>query len=367
MTSRLITLLALILSLAAPARPAIAQQSQQPTLKVATRIIAPFVTREINGALAGFSVDLWRAVARDLDVKYEFVVRNSVVELLEEVGEKRADLAISAISITAERERNFDFSQPMFDAGLQIMAASERVTNSGFSSFLTLLKSPALLEMLAILLGLILLPTPLLWWIERKHDNGVATGNSKIGEFFHTIWWSAATLGAQSPIMPARPLGKLVAILWMFVSVVFISFFTATVTTALTVKQLEQGISGPQDLIGKTVATTAGSTGAAYLRQLNVNALEVQQIEQAYSALQDGRVQAILGDAPVLLYYASHDGKGKVQMAGNIFRPENYGIVFPSGSPLRKQVNEALLKLKESGEYRSLYRKWFAIEAPEKD
>ena len=164
----------------------------------------------------------------------------------------------------------------------------------------------------------------------------------------------------------SSPLGKLIAVIWMFVSVVFISFFTASVTSALTVKQLEQGINGPQDLAGKRVAVTAGSTGAAYLKQQNIDAMEVAQIDQAYAALLDGKVQAIVGDAPVLLYFASHDGKGKAQTAGPVFRPESYGILFPDGSPLRKQVNEAMLRLKESGEYRMLYRKYFSSEG-EKD
>ena len=59
----------------------------------------------------------------------------------------------------------------------------------------------------------------------------------------------------------------------------------------------------------------------------------------------------------VLLYYASHEGK--VQVVGPIFRKENYGIVFPDKSPLRKRVNEALLKLRENGAYDQLYKKWF--------
>jgi len=61
----------------------------------------------------------------------------------------------------------------------------------------------------------------------------------------------------------------------------------------------------------------------------------------------------------VLLYFASHEGKGKVQVVGPIFRKENYGIVFPDKSPLRKRVNEALLKLRENGTYDRLYMKWF--------
>lgn len=337
-------------------------------LKVGTRVIAPFVIKEPNGSLSGFSIDLWRAIAREMNVQYDLVEKPTLPELLGDVTERRTDLAIAAISITSAREKIFEFSQPMFDAGLQIMVSSERASSaSGLAGFLNMLKSPALLEILGILLVLILLPAPIIWFIERRQDNSIAYGKTKVGGFFNSIWWSASTLGAQAPGMPISPLGKVFAVFWMFVGVIFISYFTATVTASLTVKQLELGISGPQDLVGKRVATTAGSTGAAFLRQQNIDTLEVPQIEQAYTALRDGTVQAVVSDAPVLLYYASHDGKGKVQMAGGIFRPENYGILFPPDSALRKRVNEALLRTKESGEYRSLYRKWFASETPEKD
>ena len=72
--------------------------------------------------------------------------------------------------------------------------------------------------------------------------------------------------------------------------------------------------------------------------------MEYANIEEAYRALGESKVDAVVYDAPVLLYYASRDGKGKVQVVGSIFRKENYGIVFPPESPYRKPVNEALLK-----------------------
>src|SRR4030095_9415404 len=76
-------------------------------------------------------------------------------------------------------------------------------------------------------------------------------------------------------------------------------------------------------------------------------------------APQHVQVDAVVYDAPVFLFYAAHEGKGKVQTAGAIFRKENYGIVFPSNSPYRQPVTEALLKLKENGTYDQLYTKWF--------
>ncbi len=127
----------------------------------------------------------------------------------------------------------------------------------------------------------------------------------------------------------------------------------------MTVQQLRGDIEGPDDLPGKRVATTTGSTAAAHLRGLNLQPMEVARIDQAFKALDDRQVDAVVFDAPVLLYHAANAGKGRVRVVGPIFRKENYGILFPQGSPLRKRVNEALLKLRENGTYDVIYARWF--------
>jgi polar amino acid transport system substrate-binding protein len=106
-------------------------------------------------------------------------------------------------------------------------------------------------------------------------------------------------------------------------------------------------------------ASVKGITSASDLRSEHIEPLEFAKIEEAYDALQEGKADAVVYDAPVLVYHAAGEGKGKVHVAGSIFRKENYGIVFQDKSPLRKRVNEALLKLKENGGYDQLYKKWF--------
>jgi polar amino acid transport system substrate-binding protein len=66
-------------------------------------------------------------------------------------------------------------------------------------------------------------------------------------------------------------------------------------------------------------------------------------------------------DSPVLLYYAATAGRHTVRIVGPMLRKENYGILFPRGSALRKPVNEALLTLRESGIYDAIYAKWFSV------
>lgn len=95
------------------------------------------------------------------------------------------------------------------------------------------------------------------------------------------------------------------------------------------------------------------------MRQQNIDLREFERVEVSFQSLQAGETDAVVYDSPVLLYFASHEGKGKVQTVGTIFRKENYGIVFADKSALRKRVNEALLKLKENGTYNQRYGKWF--------
>jgi polar amino acid transport system substrate-binding protein len=333
----------------------------QPTghrLRVATRIVKPFVFEE-SQALTGFSIELWQEISGQLNAKSEFVMKATVKDLLEATRSKEADLAIAAISITAEREIDWDFSQPMFDAGLQIMTPAQGTRSGLFTAIIGGVFSSAVFPILGLVLLMLLVPAHLIWLFERKNSTGMLTHRSYFPGIFEACWWAASTLATQADQMPRAALARIVAVIWMFASVVFIAYFTAAVTSSLTLQQLRGDINGPEDLPGKRVATVKGSTSMDYLRSRNIEATEFANIEEALRALQQGSADAIVYDAPVLLYYASHQGKGKMQVVGNIFRKESYGILFPSNSPHRKPVNEALLKLRENGTYDRLYQKWF--------
>jgi polar amino acid transport system substrate-binding protein len=212
------------------------------------------------------------------------------------------------------------------------------------------------------MLLIILIPAHIVWLVERNHKGGFLENSAYFPGIFKACWWAAGTLATQAEEMPKSPWGRLMAVIWMFISVVFIAYFTATVTTSLTVEQLQSNIKGPQDLASKRVATIIGSTSANYLNQQKIEAKEFKQIDETFAALNNNEVDAVVFDAPILLYYAAHDGKGKVQVVGSIFRKESYAIALPNGSPYRKPINNALLSLQENGTYQEIYDKWFATK-----
>jgi polar amino acid transport system substrate-binding protein len=330
------------------------------TFKIATRLVSPFVIEE-NGELGGFSIELWKNITQELKVKSIFTKNDNVSELLNSVKSGQADVGISAISVTSQREQDFDFSQPIFDSGLQILVRSQG-HQSSISRLADSLFTPEFLQLLGMMLLIILIPAHIVWLVERKHQGGFLENSNYFPGIFKTCWWAAATLATQAEEMPKGALGRIMAVIWMFISVVFIAYFTATVTTSLTVDRLQSNIKNPQDLVGKRVATIISSTSANYLSQQKIETKEFKQIDEAFNALNNSNVDAVVFDAPILLYYAAHDGKGKVQVVGNIFRKESYAIALPNGSPYRKQINNALLSLQENGKYQEIYDKWFSTK-----
>lgn len=329
----------------------------------ATRVLPPMVIRQ-NDQFTGFSIDLWNEIASRINLKFTYEAAPDVRAQLEAVRSGKAALGVAAISITSAREAEFDFSQPILNAGLQIMVSGKTKEAGGnpLGDLLSLLFSWTSLAWLGIAVLLVIVPAHVVWFLERRHAGGIIPTDKYIPGIFYALYWAAGTLATQAESAPKQWLARILTILWMFTGLVFVALYTAQLAATLTVQQISGGINGPGDLAGKKVGVTRGSTAATVVRKYQGNAVEVGQITEAYALLERREVDAVVFDSPVLLYYAANDGKGKVSLVGATFRKEDYGIVFPKGSPLRNQVNVALLKMREDGAYQRIYDKWFAAK-----
>jgi len=140
---------------------------------------------------------------------------------------------------------------------------------------------------------------------------------------------------------------------------VLIAQFTATVTSTLTVAQIQSSIQGPGDLPGKTIATAPGSVAASWLTAMGLPFVPVTDSELAYGMLTRGEIQAIVYEAPQLQYWITTRGPSMVSLVGPVFRPEKYAIAMPLGSPLRKRIIQALLTMQADGTMEEIARRWF--------
>lgn len=84
----------------------------------------PFEFKGPDGKYTGFDVDLWEAIAKRIDVKYELVPMD-FNGLIPGLTTGNLDAVLAAIFIKSSREKAIDFSHPYFRAGLKVMVRSE--------------------------------------------------------------------------------------------------------------------------------------------------------------------------------------------------------------------------------------------------
>jgi polar amino acid transport system substrate-binding protein len=336
-----------------------AAHAAERAVTVATYDVEPFVITEGN-VKYGFTIDLLDEIAKRAEWRYTYLDSGNVPGLLRAVEEGRVDFGASNISITAERERTFDFSQPIIAAGLQtiVTASSTERVEPGLVDFLKVLFSKTMLVWLLAALALTVLPAHIIWLLERGNAESMVD-RSYFPGIFQAFGWGLGMLAAAPFDPPLRWPIRVVTVIWTFVSIIFVAYYTAILTTNFTVSTISSLISTPADLIGKKVCTVADTTSSAYLNKLGAPFTGAARIEDCYDGLQKGDFQAVVYDAPVLQYYLTNGGAGVAVPAGPVFKDEDYGLVFPAGSQLLEEADSALLSMQEDGQYELLKKKWF--------
>ena len=356
---RCIAVLVLAMTLASPALA----QDQAPEITVVAGIVPPFVMKQ-GDQLTGFSIDLWNEVAQRLKFKTNYQVVSDVDAFIEALRSKKAEAAVTGVYYTTARDREFDFSYPILEAGLQVMVRDTGLSEGAtpLRDVFALLFSRSAIAWLSVALLIIIVPAHLIWLLDRGSEDSVSPDKSYWPGILHTLSWATTALVSQVQQLPGQWLARVIGLLWMFAGVVFIALYTAQLTATLTVEQIHGPINGPGDLPGKRVATVAHSTAATFLREIRAEVQEFPAVEQMYQALLDHKVDAVLMAAPPLRYFAVHDGIRRVRMVGPEFNKQDIGFVFQLGDPFRRRVSSVLLALREDGTYQRLYDKWFGSE-----
>ncbi len=325
--------------------------------------LRPFVVEE-GGRLTGFSIDLWNEVAARLRVKTSYQLLADFPALYNSLKANEADVLVMGVFYTSEWDREFDFSHPILTSGLQVMVRGTGLGTSDrpLRAFLKVLFSGGMVYWLTAALLLILVPAHVIWWLDRRSPDGVSQGEKYLPGIFYAMAWTAESLVSQAQQMPRRRVARLIGIVWLYIGVVFVAFLTANLTATLTVEQIRGAINGPQDLPGREVGTLAGPVFTGYLRDIGASAHPYTRDDEMYAALLSGEVDAVVSGAPLLRYYAAHDGLGKVRIVGPEIKKGDICFVVQLNSPLRKRISSALVTLHEDGTYQRIYEKWFGGE-----
>jgi len=344
----ILVLLTCAVALLAVRGDSVAQTPDAEPLRVLVRVAPPFVIDEGGGDYSGISIALWRGIAEDLQIAYEFEP-SDLDAMLDAVAAGEADVGVGAPTLTAEREVRLDFLHPFLSSGLAIAAPS-----SG-SAWTVVLQNVLSLDFARAVgaLAVLLLGIGALMWLLERRVNTEEFQTAPTRGLWSGFWFAAVTMTTvgYGDKAPRTIGGRIVALVWMFASIIVISFFTASIATALTVQSLARGIEGPEDLPGLRVAALSGTTGAAWLEGEGIDPVLFDTAEDAVRAAHRGEVDAVVHDAPILQWAIREHGFDGIEVLPRPLERQDYGFVVPTGAPRREEMNRALLRVSASAAF----------------
>ena len=132
----------------------------------------------------------------------------------------------------------------------------------------------------------------------------------------------------------------------------------------MVVRSDEESIKSFNDLKGHKVAVQIGTTSANMVKGLEgVTVTELNTPADCFMELKARGVDAVVNDRPVNDYYIKQSQAVGVKSLEDMLSAEDYGIAMSKDNPdLQKEIDAALKKLHENGEYDKIYQKWFGTE-----
>jgi polar amino acid transport system substrate-binding protein len=128
------------------------------------------------------------------------------------------------------------------------------------------------------------------------------------------------------------------------------------------VRKDDKSIKADADLKGKVVGVQINTTGQ-YATEKIAGVKEIKKYEtlpETYIDLAAGRLDAVVGDYPVVADNVKHNEKIKIVEGLKLGEPEALGIpVRNSEKDLLEIINKVIKDLKASGEYDKMVQKWF--------
>jgi polar amino acid transport system substrate-binding protein len=334
----------------------LAAQPGMETLRVAAAPCPPFVISE-GGKLSGLGVYLWEQVAAQMGVQYE-LVEYPLIDMLNAIAReelsRRAQIGISCLSMTADRERVIDFSHSFHETYTAIA-----VRQYGMTTIIgTILTNPAVWRALAFVLFIAAVVGSIFFVLEHRINPKLYSMKGPIGKLMEAFIVGVLFV-TRGPIrfyefktMTARLLSAVLAICSTFL----IAAITAVLASAFTLQSLRTRVTGLQDLKNVRVVALESSSSSKFLRANGIAHQTQADLISMMDALERGHVDAVVSDA-AFLKYSIMKGKeqGKFESLAVLpykFDSQNYGFALERLSEFTEDVNLALLIVRKTPQWR---------------
>ncbi|CAI9776569.1 unnamed protein product [Fraxinus pennsylvanica] len=311
--------------------------------------------------ISGYCIDVFKAAIDALNYRtpYEFVplVNGSYNDYVHQVYLQNIDGLVGDVTITTNRSLYVDFTAPFTDLGVGTIAP---LNNEDMWNFL----KPLDTKLWLVSGAFFFLTGFAVWAIERSNNNEEFSEGSVVYQIGTIFWFGFSTLVFAHREKLTSNLSRGIVLVWVFAVLILTSSYTATLSSLLTVQQIQLGSAG--EFLG-----TQGDSIVSGVIANNLNfqdeRLKLYLSPETYAeALSRGRknggVDAIIDEIPYIKIVLSKYSKDYAMIA-SASTTGGFGFVFPRGSPLVPDISKAIIKLREEGKLVMMERAWFKSQS----
>uniref|UniRef100_A0A2H1W6P8 SFRICE_012305 n=1 Tax=Spodoptera frugiperda TaxID=7108 RepID=A0A2H1W6P8_SPOFR len=381
----------------------LAEKWQNKTFKVVSRIGAPYLVEvtpkegEVltgNDRYEGYSKDLIHEILKEilhLNYEIEIVPGNGYGSYNKEtkkwdglVGhllERKADLAICDLTITYERRSSVDFTTPFMTLGISILYLKPTPPEPELFSFLkpfsvdVWIYMAAAYLMVSLLLHILARLAPNDW--ENPHPCDKSPEElENIWHIKNSCWLTMGSIMTQgSDILPKGYSTRWVCGMWWFFALIMCSSYTANLAAFLTNAAMDDSIKSAEDLGMQTkikYGTLKGGSTYSFFKRSNVSlyqrmygAMESARPSVFVKNNDEGLDRVLKGKRDYAYFMESTAIEYQLErhcdlmQVGGLLDSKGYGIAMPFDSSYRTAVDNALLKLAESGKLVEIKNRWW--------
>jgi len=320
----------------------------------------PFASKTQNGDWDGIGVKLWKEVALQTGLNYEFV-ETPYEDILPAVAAGRLQAAIGEIEITAEAEQTVNFTQPYIQSSTGI-ALRQGAWHPDWIAISRDFFNWSLVQVLLLIFAGLFFVSFLIWIFERNHHVGHFRGG--LSGFGSALWFSASTMTTvgYGDKTPSTFWGRIVSFVWMLAGVLLVASFTASVASSIATARVSDMIMRPADLFRVSCGTLDGSVSQGYLQKHGIPSHAYETIEDALRSLSKGEIEAVVADRIALNFLSeimSQENPPVRFTVSNVsFQEVFIGIPVHPGFSGYEAVNVAVLKTTSSPEWQDTIQRW---------
>ena len=300
----------------------------------------------------GIGVHLWREVAEELNIQYEWQEIEPAAAV-EQVQNGSIDIVITAAA-TADAEQQIDFTQSYYISSIGIAQSPKRSLWDNVKAVL----SVRFLWIFLWLSVLLLVVGAVVWLFERGSEEE-NFDSSFMGGLWDSFWWSAVTMTSvgYGDKVPTTFGGRLVALFWMIIALGVASTLTASITSVLTQDTTGQ-LTEVAALKELKVGSVEGSNASQALRDQQIDYQPIDTPEEGLSAIADDSLDAFVDDASLLRYINRNSFQNRFAVEPTGLQARRYAFALPATSERLEAINVQVIAEQSEADWPALLNRF---------